>query len=907
MRTAEIARRWVDYFAKNGHEIRPSVPLISPDPSILFTIAGMVPFIPYIIGTEEAPWSRVASVQKCVRTNDIDNVGRTTRHGTFFQMNGNFSFGDYFKEGAINFAWDLLTGSVDDGKYGLDGDRMWVTIWDEDAESYDVLTRGIGLDPRHIVRLTREQIFWDTGQPGPAGPCAEWHYDRGPAFGPEAEGGTVDPGGDRYLEVWNLVFDQYLRGEGSGKDYPLLGELDKKAIDTGAGLERLAFVLQGLNNMYEIDEVRPVITMAEQMSCKRYESGDNPEDDVHMRIVADHVRSSMMLINDGVVPGNDGRGYVLRRLMRRAVRSMRLLGVDEATLPTLMPVSRDAMKASYPELETNWDRIADVAYAEEESFRRTLRSGTMILDAAVERAKASAVETQGAGAGSVSPLLSGEDAFALHDTYGFPIDLTLEMAKEQGVGVDEERFRTLMNEQKARARADALAKKSGHVDSRIYHDFLDSLGGGSRFLGYTDSTTQSTIRGIISGGESVAHAVAPADVEVILDITPFYAEMGGQLADHGTIRTFGGGVVEVDDVQAPIKGLSVHRGRLIDGELTLDDGCVAAIDTRRRLAIARAHTATHMVHKGLHEFLGEGATQAGSENSPHRMRFDFRHNQAVPADVLAAIDERVNNRLADDLSVTDATMSLEDAKALGAMALFGEKYGREVRVVNIGDGWSLELCAGTHVPSTGHIGRIAVLGESSIGSGVRRIDALVADEAYGFQAKEHALVSQLSALVGGQSHELPGRIEALLKRVKNAEKELARLGEAQLMSRADALVQAATTIGEVRCIVTDLGQVPSADSVRSLVLDLRARLGESDPAVVAVVGIVGERPQVVVATNDAARQRGFAAGALVKVAASTLGGGGGGRPDIAQGGGQNPHAAGDAVRALVSAIEREQS
>lgn len=893
MRTAEIARRWTQYFERHDHVIRPSVPLVSPDPSILFTIAGMVPFIPYIVGTEKAPWPRVASVQKCVRTNDIDNVGRTTRHGTFFQMNGNFSFGDYFKEGAIDFAWELLTGSVEDGHYGLDGDRMWVTIWEKDDESYDVLTRKLGMDPKHIVKLKREEIFWDTGQPGPAGPCAEWHYDRGPEFGPEAVGGTVDPGGDRYLEVWNLVFDQYLRGEGTGKDYPLLGELDEKAIDTGAGLERLAFVLQDKPNMFEIDEVRPVISAAEEISGRRYEGGNDPEDDVRMRIVGDHVRSAMMLINDGVVPGNDGRGYVLRRLIRRAVRSMRLLGVDEATLPTLLPVSRDAMKASYPELETNWEKISSVAYAEEESFRRTLTAGTTILDTAVQKAKANV------GA----KLLSGEDAFALHDTYGFPIDLTLEMAKEQGVGVDENRFRELMTEQKERARADAMAKKSGHVDSRHYHELQKKLGGASRFIGYTDAMSTSKIIGILHNGEPAPVVTAPADVEVVLDITPFYAEMGGQLADHGSIRTSGGGIVDVLDVQAPVQGVSVHRGRLVEGTIAIDETCVAEIDRERRLAIARAHTATHMVHKGLHEFLGEDATQAGSENSPSRLRFDFRHSTQVPQDVMSGIEERVNQRLAEDLSISDTIMPLDKAREIGAMALFGEKYGEKVRVVDIGEGWSLELCAGTHVPTTGHIGRIALLGEASIGSGVRRIDALVGDGAYSLHAKEHALVSQLTSLVGGKSDDLPGRVETLMKRLKDAEKELAKLGEAQLLAQSDTLVANAQRVGKYTAVIATVQSAPSADALRALTLDIRTKLGESEPVVIALITVIGQRPQLVVATNDRARQIGAKAGALVKVGATALKGGGGGRDDIAQGGGSDPSAISDATVAIRRALE----
>ncbi|MCI1641106.1 MAG: alanine--tRNA ligase [Actinomyces sp.] len=894
MRTSEIRTRWLDYFASKGHEIRPSVPLISNDPSILFTIAGMVPFIPYITGEEPAPWPRAASVQKCIRTNDIDNVGRTTRHGTFFQMNGNFSFGDYFKEGAIEFAWDLLTGPLDQGRYGLDGDRLWVTLWERDDESYDMLTRAIGMDPRHIVRLPREENFWDTGQPGPAGPCCEWHYDRGPAFGPEAEGGTVDPGGDRYLELWNLVFDQYMRGEGEGKDYPLLGELDKKCIDTGAGLERLAFVLQDKANMYEIDEVFPVIEAVQEMSGRRYHA--DAEDDVRMRVVADHVRSALMLIGDGVRPGNDGRGYVLRRLVRRAIRSMRLLGVEDPALPVLLPVSRDAMSPSYPELVTDWDTISDVAYGEEEAFRRTLSAGTTILDTAVAHAK----ESDGPA------VITGEDAFTLHDTYGFPIDLTLEMAAEQGVSVDETRFRALMGEQRERARADARAKKTGHVDVRVFHDFATRLGGGSRFLGYTEDVSDARIEGILVDGVAQPAVSAPAEVEIILDQTPFYAEMGGQLADHGTIRTADGALVRVGDVQAPIKGLSVHRGTLVEGTLALGEEAVARIDPVRRLAIARAHTSTHMVHKALHEVVSESATQAGSENAPSRLRFDFRHGSALSPDQVDGIEELVNEKLSEDLAVTDTVMPIEEARKTGAMALFGEKYGKEVRVVSIGGDWSKEFCAGTHVPSTGRIGRVAVLGESSIGSGVRRIDALVGDAAFGFQAKEHALVSQLSALVGGRAEDLPGRVESLMMRLRDAERSLERLSREQALARAGELAASAGRVGDLLVVAASAGAVASADALRALTLDVRDRLGTQGGArgvVVVLVGVASGRPCVVAATDEAARGAGANAGALVRTAARRLGGGGGGRADVAQGGGTDVSAVDDALGAVTREIE----
>ena len=907
MRTSEIRSRWLTYFGAHGHEIRPSVSLISPEPSILFTVAGMVPFIPYILGTEPAPWPRAASVQKCIRTNDIDNVGRTTRHGTFFQMNGNFSFGDYFKEGAIDYAWDLLTGSQADGGYGLDGDRLWMTIWEKDRVSYDHWTRVIGVPAERIQLLPFEEISWSTGQTGgPAGACCEIHYDRGAAYGPDG-GPVVDTAGDRFLEIWNLVFDEFVRGEGEGHDFELVGTLDQTAIDTGLGLERLAFLLQDKPNMYEIDEVYPVIAAAEDMSGRTYgrgaagpQRGDDTAymDDVRMRVVADHVRSSLMLIGDGVRPGNDGRGYVLRRLIRRAVRSMRLLGVDEPALPTLLTASKDVMRLSYPELEKNWATISDVAYGEEDSFRRTLAAGTTILDTAVARAK-----KEVPASGPNRPTVSGSDAFALHDTYGFPIDLTLEMAAEQGVSVDEVAFRALMGEQKERARADARAKKTGHADLRVFQDIERAMGGGSLFLGYTDSSTDATVTGLLVDGLPTPVVTAPAEVEVVLDRTPFYAEMGGQLADHGTIRLADGGVVEVHDVQAPLKGLSVHRGTLTEGTAALGEKAYAEIDTARRLAIARAHTGTHLVYGGLRRIVSQDAAQAGSENSPSRLRFDFRHGSALSGGQVQDIEALVNEKLAEDLPVTTEVTSLDAAREAGAIALFGEKYGNEVRVVTIGDGFDKELCGGTHVPTTGHIGRVAVLGESSIGSGVRRIDALVGDGAYGFQAKEHALVSQVSGMLGGRPEEIPGRVETLMARLRDAEKKLAAAEQATLAARVADVVAGASRVGQVRLAALSLGEVVSADALRNLTLDARERLGEGEPTVVVVVGVAKERPVVVVATNSAARQQGVKAGALVRVAARVLGGGGGGKDDLAQGGGQDAAALPEALRAVARELE----
>lgn len=895
MRTAEIQRRFLDFFEKNGHAAVPSASLVSSDPSILFTIAGMVPFIPYIVGTEKAPWPRAASVQKCIRTNDIENVGRTTRHGTFFQMAGNFSFGDYFKAGAIDLSWELLTSSQDEGGFGLDPQRLWITLWEEDQESYTHLTEVIGLDPARIVQLPWEESCWDTGQPGPAGSTGEWYYDRGPDYGPDAPSGRQAqwPGDeraeDRYLEIWNLVFDQFLRGPGKGKDYELLGELDDKAIDTGLGVERLAYLLQDKQNMYETDQVFPVIERTQELTGRVY--GADAEDDVRMRVVADHVRSAMMLASDGVRPGNEGRGYVMRRLIRRAVRSVRLLGYDRPAMPELLPVSLVAMQDAYPSLEADAERIREVIYAEEDAFRRTLVTGSAIFDQVAGEVRAS-------GGRSVS----GADAFRLHDTYGFPIDLTLEMAQEVGLSVDESGFRSAMQEQRERARADAAAKKGGHADTAVYNRLLGERGEAVPFLGYTDHTVATTVESVLVDGDLVDAVDAPAEVEIVLAATPFYAEMGGQLADQGRIALNNGGIVEVDDVQSPVKGLTVHRGRLVEGTAAAGVGAIAEIDLERRGAIARAHTATHMVHQALREELGDGATQAGSENSPGRMRFDFRFGQSVPKGSLEQIEGRVNTLLQQELEVTDQQMPLEDARAQGAMALFGEKYPDIVRVVSIGGDWSKELCAGTHVGSTGAIGTVQLMGEASIGSGVRRVDALVGLSAYRFQAKEHALVSQLSEILKVGSDDIPERVRTLTQRVKDMEKQVAALRGAQLQAQAGELAGSARETGGVRLLVHDAGEGIAAGDLRTLVTDLRARLGEDAPSVVAVTGSADGKAALVVATNASAREKGLRAGALLRAGAEAMGGRGGGKDDLAQGGGGDSARTAEALDAVAAAV-----
>ena len=894
METAEIRRRWLAFFESKGHAIVPSSSLVYEDPNLLFVNAGMVPFKPYFLGQETPPWQRATSVQKCLRTGDIDEVGKTSRHGTFFQMNGNFSFGDYFKADAIAFAWELLTTSQDEGGYGLDKDRLWATVYLDDDEAADLWLTHSEIPAERVVRRGMADNYWSMGVPGPCGPCSEIYYDRGPEYGDEG-GPAVDE--DRYMEIWNLVFMQNIRGEGNSKDdFPILGDLPAKSVDTGMGLERLACVLQGVDNLYEIDEVYPVLEKAAELTGKRYgvnsahDAAHSHPDDVRLRIVADHIRSSLMLIGDGVTPGNEGRGYVLRRMLRRAVRSMRLLGFDQPCLPHLLPVSMDRMKGSYPELETGFSRISQIAYAEEEAFRRTLASGTTLLDTAVAKAKSSG-----------QSFLAGDQAFALHDTYGFPIDLTLEMAAEQGLQVDQDGFRRLMKEQRDRAKADARSKKSAHGDTSVYRSALDSLGRAVEFTGYQETVSEAQVAGVLVDGVSVPSAHAGDEIELVLDRTPFYAEGGGQLADAGRIVLANGAVIEVRDVQSPIKGLVVHQATVLTGEVIVGEPAQALVDLDRRRAISRAHTATHMVHKAIREALGDTATQAGSENAPGRFRFDFMASAAVPLSVMSDVEARVNAVLIENLPVHAEIMTQDEARASGAMALFGEKYGEAVRVVSVGD-WARELCGGTHAQTSGQLGLVKLLGEASIGSGVRRVEALVGTDAYDFLAREHAVVGQLTEALKVRSEELPERIASILGKLKDADREINSMRQQQVLAAASTLTAAARDVFGVSFVGHDAGTGVGADDLRSLVLDVRSRLGNDRPSVVAIASVAKDRPVVIIATNDAARQWGLKAGALVRLAAQTLGGGGGGKDDVAQGGGTDSTKIGEALAIVEHAV-----
>ena len=889
MDSVDIRSRWLDFFeSKNSlklsHTVVPSASLIASDPNLLLVNAGMVPFKPFFLGEVKPPYQRATSVQKCVRTLDIDEVGKTTRHASFFQMCGNFSFGDYFKEGAIALAWELLTKSISDGGYGFSEDKLWVTVYEDDDEAANIWQKQVGVPKNRIQRRGMADNFWSMGVPGPCGPCSEIYFDRGSAYG--KEGGPIADE-DRYLEIWNLVFMQNIRGDGGDKNsFPIVGELPAKNIDTGLGLERTAALLQGVENIYEIDTTKLVLDKASALTKVKY--GKDEKSDVALRVVADHARTAMMLIGDGVTPGNEGRGYVLRRMMRRTIRNMRLLGSQDLVIGELIKSSIKAMGPQYPDLISGSERILAIAQAEEETFTQTLKSGTSIFDLAATQLKS-----------EKSKSLSADTAFKLHDTYGFPFDLTLEMAREQGLGVDEVGFRKLMNEQRDRAKADAKAKKSGHTDLTEYRAIVDKSGT-SKFVGYENISAEAMITGVLVDGKSVAEANIGAEIEITLDRTPFYAEGGGQLADGGKIQLSNGAVIQVEDVQAPLPGLIVHRGSVVSGVVKSGAPVVADIDLERRLAISRAHTATHMVHKAFREALGETATQAGSENAPGRFRFDFPSTSAVPISVLNDVESRVNELLIADLQVHAQVMSQDAAKAMGAIALFGEKYGDQVRVVSVGD-WAKELCGGTHVARSGQLGLVKLLSESSIGAGVRRVEALVGHDAYQYLAREHVLLNSLTEIIkGARADELPQRISELVEKMKSMEKELSAVRSAKALAATSQIANKAKKVRDINLIVEQLESEIAVDDMRSIAINLR---GKVKSGVVVLSTISSGKPLLVAAVSPEAIKLGIKAGDLIKIGSATLGGGGGGKDDFAQGGGVDVLAISKALTEITKLIE----
>jgi alanyl-tRNA synthetase len=905
VQTHEIRKRFLDHFVKAGHTEVPSASVILDDPNLLFVNAGMVQFVPFFLGARTPPFATATSIQKCIRTPDIDEVGITTRHNTFFQMAGNFSFGDYFKREAIALAWDLLTNSVSEGGYGLNPEKIWATVYLDDDEAAQLWREIANLPAERIQRRGMEDNYWSMGIPGPCGPSSEIYYDRGPEFG--VDGGPI-ANEDRYIEIWNLVFMQNERGEGTGKtDFEILGPLPRKNIDTGMGVERVAFILQGVHNVYETDLLRPVIDMVAARAPRGYDVG-NHEDDVRYRVIADHSRTAAILIGDGVSPGNDGRGYVLRRLLRRVIRSAKLLGIEDPIVDDLMTTVRDAMGPSYPELVTDFDRIRRIAVAEETAFNRTLASGSKLFDEVAGTTKAAGVT-----------VVSGSDAFTLHDTYGFPIELTLEMASEAGLQVDEVGFRELMAEQRSRAKADAAARKHAHADLTAYRELVDA--GPTEFTGFDELSSEARILGIFVDGKRVpvvAHGshtegAATDRVELILDRTPLYAESGGQIADEGTISGTGAGEsarAAVTDVQKIGKTLWVHQINVESGEFVEGDTVIAAVDAGWRKGATQGHSGTHMVHAALRQVLGPNAVQAGSLNRPGYLRFDFNWQGALTDDQRSQIEEVTNEAVQADFEVHTYNEQLEKAKAMGAMALFGEAYPDEVRVVEIGGPFSLELCGGTHVHNSAQIGPVTILGESSIGSGVRRVEAYVGLESFRHLAKERALMAGLASSLKVPSEEVPARVANLVERLKAAEKELERARLASARAAAVNAAAGAERIGNVRVVAQRMSGGMTAADLRSLVGDIRGKLG-SDPAVVALISSssAGESETVpyAVAANPAAQDLGIRANDLVKQLALAVDGRGGGKPDLAQGSGKNPtgiDAALEAVRSEIAVIAR---
>ena len=883
MQTAEIARRWLKFFESKDHTVVPSASLISEDPSLLFTVAGMVPFIPFMSGLVPSPYLRATSVQKCVRTLDIEEVGKTTRHGTFFQMNGNFSFGDYFKTEAISYAWEFLTKSKDSGCLGLDPQLLWVTVYEDDEESIQIWRDVADIPLERIQKRGMKDNYWSTGQPGPAGPCSEIYYDRGPEYGRE---GGPEADEDRYIEIWNLVFMQYERGEGTGKDsFEILGELPKKNIDTGMGLERVAFLMQGVENLYEIDQVRPVLDLAARLASKTY--GKSVADDVRLRVVADHVRSALMLICDGVTPANDGRGYVLRRLLRRTVRSMRLLGVEEKTFEQLFEASKNAMQSAYPELNLEFERILRIAIAEEDAFLRTLSSGTVYLDEAIAQ-----VKSQKLG------QLTGDAAFLLHDTFGFPIDLTLEIAQEAGLSVDRDGFKALMAVQRDRAKADAREKKLGGTDLTVYGEFRSF--GVTRFTGYESLETEAKVLGLIVEGSKATTAGVGQIVEVILDETSFYAESGGQDSDAGLI--LGDGLeLQVLDVQRPVKGLVSHKALIREGQVNVGQSVQASVDADWRVGAQQAHSGTHVIHAALRQILGNTALQSGSYNKPGYLRLDFSWGQALSNETKSEIEELSNLAIRNNLQVSAQYMTVPEAKEWGAVALFGETYDESVRVVEIGGPWSRELCGGTHVSQSSQIGMLSIIGESSVGSGSRRIESLVGIEAFRALSLERSLVSRLAENLKTPRESLEEKIGNLVEDLKVAQRKITALQAGSLALQIPTILAGSIPIQNSDFIASNVGSLSSVDELRTLAVSIRDRV-IGDNAVIVICGIIESKPMVVVATTELSRSSGIRAGALVRIACTVLGGGGGGKDDIAQGGGADATKIDEAIASIREAL-----
>ena len=860
----DLRKAFEGFFASKAHTVVPSASLIPHDPTVLFTVAGMVPFKPYFVGDEAAPFKRAVTVQKCTRAggkhNDLDEVGRTKRHLVFFEMMGNFSFGDYFKSDAIPWAWELVTEV-----FGFDGDRLWITVHESDDEAEQIWHEVVGVPMSRIQRLGDEDNFWQMGDAGPCGPCSEIHIDRGPAFGPEG-GPLHDPHGDRYMEFWNLVFMQYNQSK-DGSRTPL----PKPSIDTGAGLERILALMQGTDSVWETDVLFPMIESAQSLTSKKYKIGDyDDRDSFSLRVLAEHARSSMMLVNDGVFPSNENRGYVLRRIIRRAVRHAYLLGTEKLVMPTLAETAISVMSGAYPDLLANKDFIVNVLSREEERFRQTLKTGLTILEGELS-----------AGA----KTMSGTTAFTLHDTYGFPIELTQEIAGERSVLVDVAGFSKEMQEQRDRAKS---ARKGSSVSAATvdsYREVMEQFGT-TNFVGYVSNQCEATVLAVLQNVEA-----GPGIVEVFLDVSPFYAESGGQVGDTGTIRTESG-EVQVLDTTFALPGLRRHTCSIVSGDIEVGQSAKASINVVARDATRRNHTATHMLHWALRQVLGEHVKQAGSHVSPDRLRFDFSHYAPVSASEIEEIERLTNEQLIANGPVRAYETSKDEATAAGAIAFFGDKYGDIVRVLEAGV--SVELCGGTHVGALGDIGMVKVVTESSIGSNLRRIEAVTGANAVEYVLAHHRTLTAAASLLGAQPSELVSAIQRKIDENKDLGEELRSLRSAQATSRASEMAASA----QDGVVVSRVDGVTPND-LRELALAIRQNAAIK---IVVLGGVTDTGGVALVATVSS--DVSVAAGDLIRDAAKAVGGGGGGKGDIATAGGKDPSAIDAALELARSAVAK---
>lgn len=859
MDTNRIRSTYLEFFAGKDHLVMPSASLIPVDPALLLTVAGMVPFKSFLLGEERPPAQRAVTSQKCVRTADIELIGTTARHASFFEMLGNFSFGDYFKELAIPYAWELSVEHFD-----LDPDRIWVTVHESDDEAAEIWLDVVGIRPERLQRRDRDN-FWQMGVAGPAGPSSELFYDKGPDYGPDG-GPIVDE--ERFMEYWNLVFMQYVQDE----PYHVVGDLPMKSIDTGMGLERMASLLQGVDTLFDTDTVRAVIAVAENRTGTTY--GRHDRSDVSLRIMADHARSVTFLISDGVVPSNEGRGYILRRLLRRAVRHAHMLGSENDILAPLIDVTVAEMGDAYPALSNRRDFIVELAQREEHQFRRTLASGEQMLDTAIE------------GLGTDEPI-PGETAFRLHDTYGFPIELTEEIATERGLAVDREGFEAAMEQQRSRARA-AFEGAADADTSEAYRSLLRGVDQ-TEFVGYTDLEATGTVLALVREGTAVEQADEGQDIELFLDISPFYAESGGQVGDAGTVTTETG-EVRISDTQFALPEVRGHRGTVVRGHVRAGQDVRAAVAPVRRERIRKNHTGTHILHWALRAALGDHVHQAGSLVAPDRLRFDFSHHAAVDRETLHDIERVVNERVIENASVTTVQTSKDEAERMGALAFFGDKYGERVRVVRMGD-YSTEFCGGTHVPTTGQVGPLVLVSEGSVGSNIRRVEALTGSAAYEHLTHLRAQLHEVGTALRAQ----PGReVEAAMStadRLRMAEERLASFEERERSGAADRILADAEPIGSATLAVGRADGVGS-DGLRSLAFQVRDRIDSG----IGVLGSVSDgKAALIVFVSPDLVDGGVSAGEIAAIGARALGGGGSRDPRLAQAGGPNADGMDEAI------------